>query len=142
MLAYNKLSLLYHPDKRPSTTDKEEAILDDQYQLVKAAYEILLDTEKRKHFESVKDPSSSLSRESVQYPIDYGGDTPSNIKIMRPWLYGLGMLIIAVGALGISVSESRAQATERAWDMYEEERTKDGLGHVLGYTKENKKFGS
>lgn len=59
------------------------------------------------------------------------------MKVMAPWLYGLAALAILSSYLGIQVSESRQKENDKAWERYAQEREKDGLGPILGYSSKN-----
>jgi len=48
---------------------------------------------------------------------------------------GAGAIVVCVTALWMSLSESRANSINDAWEMHARQRAKDGLDRVLGYEK-------
>lgn len=50
-------------------------------------------------------------------------------------LVGTGVIIVMVVSFWVSLSETRSKAINDAWEVYENQRTKDGLGRAMGYEK-------
>lgn len=50
-------------------------------------------------------------------------------------LVGIGVIIVTVVSFWVSLSETRSKAINDAWEVYEKQRTKDGLDRALGYEK-------
>jgi hypothetical protein len=116
---YYELAQKHHPDKTGLKTN--------DFLKIKNAYEIL-----SKDQVIQKDTSCAPNRRrQATYDREFG----TSKIVTSSMLMGAGAIVVCVTALWMSLSESRANSINDAWEMHARQRAKDGLDRVLGYEK-------
>ncbi|KAI9343103.1 DnaJ domain-containing protein [Obelidium mucronatum] len=135
---YYELSFSYHPDRTLTKPDQEKEKMNHEFLAIQDAYELLKDDRIRREYDlggpfgyavdrTNKGGGSSAYQREPWTMQEKGTQPQGEMKIFRPWAYGVFIVAGTLFFMTRSVVGQREESRRQAWEDWEAAKRAEGV---------------